>query len=102
MLQWVQAVGCSFIAYKLNKNSGLLLFLPVYLDVDFEKDIVYCEVPFGGVLFINNLVPHRRYVILFFVCLFVCFNLFVSVQFSVSYGLRESPDFCFPRHLSTN
>ncbi|XP_073241055.1 uncharacterized protein [Porites lutea] len=29
------------------------------LDVDFEKDIVLCEVPFGGVLFINNLVPHR-------------------------------------------
>lgn len=29
------------------------------LDVDFEKDIVLCEVPFGGVLFLNNLVPHR-------------------------------------------
>ncbi|KAJ7374243.1 hypothetical protein OS493_007322 [Desmophyllum pertusum] len=29
------------------------------LDVDFEKDIALCEVPFGGVLFINNLVPHR-------------------------------------------
>ncbi|XP_068681653.1 uncharacterized protein [Montipora foliosa] len=29
------------------------------LDVDFEKDIVLCEVPFGGVLFINNMIPHR-------------------------------------------
>ncbi|XP_031575072.1 uncharacterized protein LOC116308732 [Actinia tenebrosa] len=29
------------------------------LDVDMEKDIVLCEVPFGGVLFINNMVPHR-------------------------------------------
>ena len=34
------------------------------VDVDFEKDIVLCEVPFGGVLFINNLVPHRRFVFL--------------------------------------
>ena len=33
--------------------------------MDFEKDIVLCEVPFGGVLFINNLVPHRRFVLLF-------------------------------------
>ena len=105
MLQWVQVVACSFIACKLNKNIGLLLFLPVYLDVDFEKDIVFCEVPFGGVLFINNLVPHRRYVFSC-VCLFVCFcsfffNLFISVQFFVSYGLEESPDFGFPKHLST-
>ena len=97
MLQWVQAVACSFIAYKLNKNRGLLLFLPVYLDVDFEKDIVLCEVPFGGVLFINNLVPHRRYV---FVCFVFFIYLFISVQ--VSYGLGESPDFCFPRHLWTS
>ena len=37
--------------------------------MDFEKDIVLCEVPFGGVLFINNLVPHRRFVLLFpFTC----------------------------------
>ena len=33
--------------------------------MDFEKHIVLCEVPFGGVLFINNLVPHRRFVLLF-------------------------------------
>jgi len=103
LLQWVQVVACSFIAFKLNKNIGLLLFLLVYLDVDFEKDIVLCEVPFGGVLFINNLVPHRRYV---FVCLFVCLfvflfsNLFISAQFCVSYGLGESPG--FPKHLSTS
>ncbi|XP_028403568.1 uncharacterized protein LOC114526234 isoform X2 [Dendronephthya gigantea] len=29
------------------------------LGVDMENDVVLCEVPFGGVLFINNLVPHR-------------------------------------------
>ncbi|CAB4020712.1 Hypothetical predicted protein, partial [Paramuricea clavata] len=29
------------------------------LGVDMEKDIVLCEVPFGGVLFINNMIPHR-------------------------------------------
>ena len=64
MLQWVQVAACSFIACMVNKNIALLLVLPVYLDVDFEKDIALCEVPFGGVLFINNLVPHRRYVLL--------------------------------------
>ena len=30
--------------------------------VDFKEDIVLCEVPFGGVLFLNNLIPHRRFV----------------------------------------
>ncbi|KAK3715067.1 hypothetical protein QZH41_012139, partial [Actinostola sp. cb2023] len=29
------------------------------LGVDMQKDIVLCEVPMGGILFINNLVPHR-------------------------------------------
>ncbi len=33
-----------------------------------EKDVVLCEVPFGGVLFINNLIPHRRYDISSFAC----------------------------------
>ena len=67
------------------------------LDVDFEKDIVLCEVPFGGVLFINNLVPHRRYAFLFF-CLFLFyFHVFISTQFFfVSYILEESSDFGFP------
>ena len=29
------------------------------LDVDLEKDVVTCEVPLGGVLFLNNCIPHR-------------------------------------------
>jgi hypothetical protein len=29
------------------------------LGVDMERDIVTCEVPFGGVLFLNNSIPHR-------------------------------------------
>ena len=29
------------------------------LGVDLKKDIVTCEVPFGGVLFLNNAIPHR-------------------------------------------
>ena len=66
MLHLVRVVACSFIMCKLS----LLPVLLVYLDVDFEKDIVLCEVPLGGVLFINNLVPHRRYVFLFS-CLFL-------------------------------
>lgn len=79
MQQWVQVVACSFIACKLNKNICLLSFFLCTLDVDFEKDIVLCEVPFGGILFINNLVPHRRFV------------FFISIQSTyVSHGLGES------------
>ncbi|XP_065897644.1 uncharacterized protein [Dysidea avara] len=29
------------------------------LGVDLDKDVITCEVPYGGVLFINNCVPHR-------------------------------------------
>lgn len=29
------------------------------LGVDLEKDLEICEVPYGGVLFLNNAVPHR-------------------------------------------
>lgn len=29
------------------------------LDVDLKKDLVICEVPYGGVLFMNNAIPHR-------------------------------------------
>eukprot|EP00730_Choanoeca_flexa_P018131 TRINITY_DN8800_c0_g1_i6.p2 TRINITY_DN8800_c0_g1~~TRINITY_DN8800_c0_g1_i6.p2 ORF type:complete len:402 (+),score=73.78 TRINITY_DN8800_c0_g1_i6:1297-2502(+) len=29
------------------------------LGVDMSKDVVTCEVPKGGVLFLNNLIPHR-------------------------------------------
>lgn len=30
------------------------------LGVDMEKDLVLCEVPYGGVLFLNNAIPHKR------------------------------------------
>ncbi len=26
-----------------------------------SEDIVTCAVPYGGALFLNNLLPHRRY-----------------------------------------
>jgi len=29
------------------------------LGIDFQRDVVTCEVPLGGVLFLNNLIPHR-------------------------------------------
>ena len=29
------------------------------LGVSVERDLVTCEVPFGGVLFLNNSIPHR-------------------------------------------
>ena len=29
------------------------------LDVDMEKDVVTCEMEFGSVLFLNNIIPHR-------------------------------------------
>ena len=28
-------------------------------NVDLERDAVACEVPFGGLLFLNNCIPHR-------------------------------------------
>lgn len=30
------------------------------LEVDMEKDVVTCEMPFGSVLFLNNIIPHRH------------------------------------------
>ena len=32
------------------------------LEADMEKDVVLCEVPYGGMLLINNCIPHKRYV----------------------------------------
>ena len=29
------------------------------LGVHMERDVVTCEVPFGSVLFLNNIIPHR-------------------------------------------
>lgn len=29
------------------------------LGVDMKEDVVTCEVPFGSVLFLNNIIPHR-------------------------------------------
>ena len=29
------------------------------LGVDMEKDVVTCEVPYGGMLLLNNCIPHR-------------------------------------------
>ncbi len=29
------------------------------LDADMEKDVVTCEVPFGGMVLLNNGIPHR-------------------------------------------
>ena len=29
------------------------------LDVNLDQDVVTCEVPYGGVLFLNNCIPHR-------------------------------------------
>ena len=29
------------------------------LGVDMERDVVTCEVPFGGMVLLNNCIPHR-------------------------------------------
>ena len=29
------------------------------LGVDMKSDVVTCEVPMGGILFMNNAIPHR-------------------------------------------
>ena len=36
------------------------------LEVDMSKDVVTCVIPYGGALFINNMIPHRRYNMLYF------------------------------------
>ncbi len=30
------------------------------LECDLERDLVTCPVPYGGMLLLNNLTPHRR------------------------------------------
>lgn len=32
----------------------------ILTDVDLDKDIVTCPVPYGGMLLLNNMIPHRR------------------------------------------
>ena len=71
MREWQKS---SLVRYVRSHNVNITVFKIAFkfiflflctVDVDFEKDIVLCEVPFGGVLFINNLIPHRRFVYLF-------------------------------------
>ena len=38
----------------------MLLLNYCYADVDMKKDIVLCAVPYGGMLLLNNMIPHRR------------------------------------------
>jgi hypothetical protein len=40
------------------------LFDWLFSGIDIEKDIKVCEVPFGGLILFNNMIPHRRYVTL--------------------------------------
>ena len=30
------------------------------LDIDVQKDFITCPIPYGGMLLLNNLIPHRR------------------------------------------
>lgn len=30
------------------------------IGIDLEKDIITCPVPYGGMLLLNNMIPHRR------------------------------------------
>ena len=66
--------------------------------VDFKEDIVLCEVPFGGVLFLNNLIPHRRFVSSLFSLFdlsFLSSSLLLLFFFSYSFSSHSHPSFYF-------
>ena len=50
---------CSFEHYCELIPKQCYVFL---VDIDVEKDFVSCPIPYGGMLLLNNLIPHRRYV----------------------------------------
>ena len=43
--------------YLINVQLNMCLIL----GVDMAKDLEVCEVPYGGALIFNNILPHRRY-----------------------------------------
>ena len=49
-------VGCAGASWYIEMDMPAI---PSHLHVDPVKDLVTCEVPFGSVLFLNNLIPHR-------------------------------------------
>ena len=52
------------------------------LGVDLLKDVTTCEVPYGGVLLMNNAIPHQR--------------LFLQLQCILAYLLCKSKSFHYP------
>ena len=54
-----------------------LLFSP---DIDTEKNRVTAEIPYGGFLLFSNMIPHRRYVLIFnFQALLPCMDCYKYV-----------------------
>ena len=49
-------VGCAGASWYVEMD---MTAIPANLHVDPVEDLVTCEVPFGSVLFLNNLIPHR-------------------------------------------
>ena len=47
--------GCSGNTWYIETDTSKI----PELNVDVNRDIVTCEVPFGSVLFLQNLIPHR-------------------------------------------
>ena len=73
-----------FLYFYFSLSICLSTFLPLWTDVDMDKDVVCCEVPYGGMLLINNMIPHRRSVwavvyIFAAVCVWMCVCVFVCV-----------------------
>ena len=36
------------------------MYVQYILDIDVQKDFITCPIPYGGMLLLNNLIPHRR------------------------------------------
>jgi len=44
------------------KSNDYVLLIHCISDINLETDVITCPVPYGGMLLLNNLIPHRRYI----------------------------------------
>lgn len=66
------------------------------LDVDMERDVVTCEMPFGSVLFLNNIIPHRCQTLLAQSC--ACAVSSVSAEQNLGGRIRQMSGLRSLRH----
>ena len=63
--------------FVLQMSMWVVFFSP---DIDTEKNRVTAEIPYGGFLLFSNMIPHRRYVLIFnFQALLPCMDCYKYV-----------------------